>query len=366
MPLVIVCGLPCSGKTTYSQQLRDYLLEKGCKHVKIVNEEGEQILKAAGYADSLSEKSTRGLLKSAVDHALGADCVVIVDSLNYIKGFRYELHCIARTLRMPQCTVWVQADVAAARPWNSARLEVAGDGFPEAIFEELCRRFEAPLEKNRWDTPLFLVDMSPPRAGAGGEVEGAGSGAGAADPLQAEQTVFTCSSSSWRRPASSSSFVAASSSASSGASSFKRPAAQGGGGLTFSGSVSAGPSGRGLAPEASFPRILDQLLSVPTLQPNSSTTAAPHGSADQLTELHRVAQQIHLAITAHQTDAAGSLRPIIFGQYDRTLELHRFVSVSELQRHARQFVSLHSKRPPEAQTAQQIGATFIDFLASQL
>jgi hypothetical protein len=81
-----------------------------------------------GYwrADSTAEKNTRGMLKSgtralphvavacsqlvalpssAVDHALNADTIVLFDSLNYIKGYRYELYCIARSQSTPHCVV---------------------------------------------------------------------------------------------------------------------------------------------------------------------------------------------------------------------------------------------------------------------
>jgi tRNA uridine 5-carbamoylmethylation protein Kti12 len=42
-------------------------------------------------ADSTSEKNTRGRLKSAVDRAISRKRVIIVDSLNNIKGYRCEV-----------------------------------------------------------------------------------------------------------------------------------------------------------------------------------------------------------------------------------------------------------------------------------
>jgi tRNA uridine 5-carbamoylmethylation protein Kti12 len=48
-----------------------------------------------------AEKNTRGLLKSTVDRLLYKDGpVVILDSGNHIKGYRYELWCIARQARV--------------------------------------------------------------------------------------------------------------------------------------------------------------------------------------------------------------------------------------------------------------------------
>jgi protein KTI12 len=53
--------------------------------------------------------------------------LVILDGLNYIKGFRYQLWCAAREARVRQATCYVAAP------------------------EEVCRRFEATKnEKDRY------------------------------------------------------------------------------------------------------------------------------------------------------------------------------------------------------------------------
>lgn len=43
---------------------------------------------------------------SAVERVLSKDDIVIADGLNYIKGFRYQLYCIARAIGTPHCVVW--------------------------------------------------------------------------------------------------------------------------------------------------------------------------------------------------------------------------------------------------------------------
>ena len=47
----------------------------------------------------------RELNPAAVDHALDAHTVVVLDSLNYIKGFRYQLYCAARAESTQHCVV---------------------------------------------------------------------------------------------------------------------------------------------------------------------------------------------------------------------------------------------------------------------
>lgn len=42
---------------------------------------------------------------SAVERFLTKDDIVIVDAMNYIKGFRYQLYCLARAIGTPHCVV---------------------------------------------------------------------------------------------------------------------------------------------------------------------------------------------------------------------------------------------------------------------
>jgi protein KTI12 len=55
--------------------------------------------------DSRSEKLARAALFTAVQRQMGRDTILIVDALNYIKGFRYQLYCAAREFKLRVCTV---------------------------------------------------------------------------------------------------------------------------------------------------------------------------------------------------------------------------------------------------------------------
>ena len=56
--------------------------------------------------DPVNEKMTRGFIKSNVEKSLSPDVIVIVDSMNYIKGFRYELFCLARASKTTNCLLY--------------------------------------------------------------------------------------------------------------------------------------------------------------------------------------------------------------------------------------------------------------------
>lgn len=128
MPLITLCGNPCTGKTTFANLLVAHLKAQGIENIELINEESLSLSKKECYVTSFNEKKVRGSIKGAVDHTLSADRYVIVDSLNYIKGFRYELFCSARSFRTPHCVVWVECATEVADERNNSDIAKAGTG----------------------------------------------------------------------------------------------------------------------------------------------------------------------------------------------------------------------------------------------
>ncbi|KAK4791129.1 hypothetical protein SAY86_031542 [Trapa natans] len=81
--------------------------------------------------------------------------IIIVDSLNNIKGHRYELWCLARASGIRYCVVFCDVEDTHCRKWNEDRGEKGEASYKEKIFDDLVRRFERPDRRNRWDSPLF-------------------------------------------------------------------------------------------------------------------------------------------------------------------------------------------------------------------
>lgn len=158
MPLVIMCGYPSSGKTKRCNQLVEYLSENHpTVKVVVVGDDKLSVDKNSVYADSGREKEIRGSLKSEVDRNLTKETVVILDSLNYIKGFRYELFCITKYARTPHCLLHTDLSSETATKWNIARSD--DQKYSNEILEQLIMRFEPPDSRNRWDSPLFTIQF---------------------------------------------------------------------------------------------------------------------------------------------------------------------------------------------------------------
>ncbi|CAN1314038.1 Protein KTI12 homolog [Linum perenne] len=140
MALVVICGQPCSGKSTAATSLAEALKESDTKFsVRIIDEASFHLDRNQNYVNMPAEKNLRGVLRSEVDRSVSKDSIIIVDSLNSIKGYRYELWCLAR------------------------RKEKGEAAYVDAIFDDLARRFERPDSRNRWDSPLF--ELHPSRDG---------------------------------------------------------------------------------------------------------------------------------------------------------------------------------------------------------
>lgn len=76
---------------------------------------------------------TRGKIKFEVEKNLVGNTVVIVDSSNYIKGYRYQMYCIAREQKTTYCVVFCNTD------------------------HEKCREFNK-LNENRFDEHLYALN----------------------------------------------------------------------------------------------------------------------------------------------------------------------------------------------------------------
>ena len=169
MPALILTGHPSAGKSTFAELLASRALSHKSaliKSIVIVNEESARPDKTLRecYSNSTEEKLTRGALKSEFDkYVKDPTQLVILDSMNYIKGFRYELHCISKAAGQKHGVVWTLCREDVAKAWNVIRSKATKDKenyyYTQEMMNELICRFEPPDQRNRWDRPLYRVDV---------------------------------------------------------------------------------------------------------------------------------------------------------------------------------------------------------------
>ncbi|CAE6500436.1 unnamed protein product, partial [Rhizoctonia solani] len=121
-------------------------------------------------AESRLEKPARSALLSAIVRDLSKNTILIVDSLNYIKGFRYQMYCAAREVGVRVATVgrsshtrlvWrvePEAGKQIQRCNASTCLDFRFHSLtPTNRFDNLIQRYEEPNSMVRWDAPLFTI-----------------------------------------------------------------------------------------------------------------------------------------------------------------------------------------------------------------
>jgi tRNA uridine 5-carbamoylmethylation protein Kti12 len=244
-------------------------------------------------------------------------------------------------------------------------------------------RFERPVEKNRWDCPLFHVNMTPHvehncQTSSCESIEGPSSvkvlkDFNTTEPAALPSTVFRRTA--FKKSISVTPEVISNPETPVDEDKAIKEALQKidindsvdvqSSALSISGSyIQRSVVGAGSSYEQVISTISDYLETAIAPAPNSSTIPKVHASADLLYQLDQVSQTIVQMIVQHQKESVVEGTPLVFSEYDRSIVINRHVGISELQRHRRQFVKVNTMHPPS--TGIDVGATFVDFLAQQL
>ncbi|KIW26014.1 uncharacterized protein PV07_09144 [Cladophialophora immunda] len=180
MPLIIITGLPCSGKTYRAQQIASSLASFvtpsanepsiSKRTIQIVpshhassddrdrSDSSERTtLRDQIYNSASHEKTARAEEFSAIKRALSKDNVVIADGLNYIKGYRYQLWCEAKAAGTRCCVVHVAAQEDECKRWNRERLRAWGrelDGHDDGVGKETGNVTDRPTQHGQGESVL--------------------------------------------------------------------------------------------------------------------------------------------------------------------------------------------------------------------
>lgn len=159
MPLVVITGYPCSGKSFIAEQIYQYALQ-------FSNLDPSSVIlltdTKAGFncnapLDTSLEKNIRSSLLSDTERYLDKQTLVVVDASHEIKGWRYQMHCLSRAVNTTYCVVYCATPKNTCIEWNESRKQNHKDHYSQDILYQLFHRFEFPNPKNRWDSPLITI-----------------------------------------------------------------------------------------------------------------------------------------------------------------------------------------------------------------
>jgi protein KTI12 len=394
MPSLILTGYPAAGKTTVSKVLRDRaLLQPSIDDVVVINEESAcpDWTKQQCYETSLTEKKTRAALKSAFDRAVATSnkkTLVILDSLNYIKGFRYELHCISKAAGERHGILWILNQASVVEEWNDQRPQKVRDreAFSKDQLRELILRYEPPDERNRWDKPMFSVDVAP-LGNVDCKSEAVKRSVYNMHSLEESLTVDgdapaapkeECGTTSTTKKPTKSAFSRAKRQSTTQASSTASPTAEASPASSSSETIApqtenspaVSSIARAVAPikslEVQLDDILQAFLSTKELKQGVSTQQHVAASANVLSEIDAITTRLMSAITTALAVQSVGLLQVPFGTSTYTMSCPRTAALPELRRLRRQYLQWVSTHPPDDTSETRIVQSFLLYLEDQL
>lgn len=152
--LLVLCGIPASGKTTLAEQLvkalhSDYDVElvstdywRDAVYYSEFKPENERIVRANAL------QKTRELLSGG--HS------VVHDDSNYYASMRHELYSLATEQGCAFGVIHISTPANVALKWNLQRSQPV----PTEVVHQISERFDVPGSKYSWDRPIASLDMS--------------------------------------------------------------------------------------------------------------------------------------------------------------------------------------------------------------
>ncbi|KAM9004019.1 LOW QUALITY PROTEIN: protein KTI12 homolog [Sarcophilus harrisii] len=354
MPLVVLCGLPDSGRSRRADELRRALEAEGrpvtvVRDADVLGPGGPEALCEA-YSDPAREKALRAALKASVERDPGRRAVVLLDSLNYIKGFRYELYCLARAARTPLCLLYClkprprapgggedcpREAGAAASSWRpKAATSRPEPGLPAGGAPE----DRDPQWRGSEEDPESRLEGAPSSRGQNPGSPGT-PGDGAAGELEPERP---------RLPPELVDALAQRFEAPDSRNRWDRPL------FTV----------LGLEEPLPLAQIRAALFESQVLAPHQATQSQPLASTNFLHQLDQVTSQVLTALMEAQKSAVPGDLLSLPGTTER-LRFSRPLSMAELSRLRRQFIS-YTKLHPSQENLPQLANMFLQYLGQSL
>ena len=151
-----VCGLPASGKSYFSTNLKKELSSiKTLPQVKITdpdiirNSLGEEIF------DPNKENWVRAESLRLVKEYLEKGFIVIDDDLNYYSSMRHDLKQIADEVDVKFFIIHISTPLKTCVKWN----EMRGFTIPNEVIYDVAEKFD-DFRNYKWDTPFRTYDLS--------------------------------------------------------------------------------------------------------------------------------------------------------------------------------------------------------------
>jgi len=155
--LIILCGIPCSGKSTLAKRIGTLMEERfKCAVVVVPSDAFRDMVPNYKAQFEELEHFVHGATYAVIQEALMNGLVVISDDTNYYQSIRRRLVKIAQQCKSGYAIVYVNTPLEVALEWNKGR----GEPVPNGVLEEIGYKMDEPGKQYKWDAPLISVDLS--------------------------------------------------------------------------------------------------------------------------------------------------------------------------------------------------------------
>ncbi len=155
--LVILCGLPSSGKSWFARALADYLISH-IQHHSIHILDIDKI-RFELFGEEFLPENESFVRETAIMQAheyLQSKSVTIIDDVNYYNSMRQDFKQIAEELNQQFIIFYISTPFEICLEWNKNRK----NRIKESIILNIAEKFDVPGMKYLWDTPFDNIDLS--------------------------------------------------------------------------------------------------------------------------------------------------------------------------------------------------------------
>jgi len=157
--LIILSGLPSSGKSTLAREIASILeLDLSMKTIIIESDAIRNMIPS--YREQRFNPNHEPVVRSAmfalIKHFLKQGYRVINDDMNYYKSMRHDLLEIAMEMNVSFGIIYVSTPREISLSWNEKR----GLPIPQDVIEDVYNKFDIPGKNYDWDRPILTADLS--------------------------------------------------------------------------------------------------------------------------------------------------------------------------------------------------------------
>ena len=153
--LILLIGLPASGKSVLAEKLKNELKNKhGLNEVYIIDTDIIRFRLFGSDFCHTNEKFAVDEKNNKVFEKLSPGNIIIVDDLHYLTSMRHRFYemCLKKVaLYIP---IYLSTPVSQCKKWNKKR----GLPVPQKVIDEVASKFDIPGKKYLWDRTLLNFD----------------------------------------------------------------------------------------------------------------------------------------------------------------------------------------------------------------